>query len=281
MAMAAKPDTNGFNEFGYNYGARLFNGWYGQWADKSAGLPHWSGETLDAYLVMKWSDDWKPQADEPIGAWCTNHWTWYSGDVDEGTWYGWDTRVAWTDKYNPPMVDYKVEEFMKIMKVGDNAEAWEEYEEGGAYSAGWGTYESTVPKYVVFQDTITIYEKTWSIVGDYTWNYAGYIHDLFITLQNPDGTFSGTGGYPADALVYETGEIITGTISGSTITLTTVYTGPLRIPYTLTVNGIIDSDGTVHDAVWFLVEKAYEIYMYHESFDLCTTSPKGLGQPIF
>jgi hypothetical protein len=288
MAMAAKPSTNGFDEFGYNYGARLFNGWYGQWADKPSGT--WSGETLDAYLVMKWSDDWIPQADEPVGAWCTNHWTWYSNDVEEGTWYGWDTRVDWTLKDTPPLAEYKVEEFLKIMKVGDVPAAWAEYSAGGAYSAGWGSYASSVPRYVVFQDTLTIYKKTWSLVGQYVWIVLGtYTHDLLITQQNPDGTFSGTGGYPAGQSPYtdpgETSETITGQITGDQISLTTTYLGPYNPGYTATAIGTIASDGSMGGTVpwvWYTISgNAAITYPIDEIINLCTTSPKGLGKPIF
>jgi hypothetical protein len=34
------------------------------------------------------------------------------------------------------------------------------YSAGGAYDAGWGTYPDGVPKYVVFQDVISIYDTS-------------------------------------------------------------------------------------------------------------------------
>ncbi len=153
----------GFNEWGYNYGAHLFNGWYGQWGEWKAyhGNPpgeHWSGATWNAWIVMKWSKDWIPEADEPVGAWVTNHWYWYSDDYDEETWYGFNTRVEWTDKDVAPEAAYYITEFLKVQKVSDNAEAWAEYQAGGAYDAGWGTYDNAVPKYVVFQDVISVYD---------------------------------------------------------------------------------------------------------------------------
>jgi hypothetical protein len=147
----------GFDEYGYNYNARLFNGWYGSWWDKKYNE---QVGTLNAWIVMKWSKDWAPMADEPIGAWCTNHWLSYSDDYEESTWYGWDTRKEWTEKSLPPEAEYRMEEFLKIMKVGDNENEWERYMDGGAYSAMWGNYDSGVPKYVVFQDTIDIYDAS-------------------------------------------------------------------------------------------------------------------------
>ena len=160
-----KPETTGFDAYGYNYNARLFNGWYGHY-DKNIEGGSIEG-TGDAKLVMKWSQDWEPMADQPIGAWVTNHWTWYSNDYNEDTWYGWNTRVTWNETTEPE-ADYKITEFLKIQKVSNNEEAWEEYQEGGAYSAGWGTYDNGVPKYVVFQDTIEVYNtETGDMVASY------------------------------------------------------------------------------------------------------------------
>jgi hypothetical protein len=152
--------AGGFDEYGYNYGARLFNGWYG-YCDKDI-----AGGTDDAWLVMKWSKDWTPMGDEPVGAWCTNHFSWYSNDYDVSTWYGWDTRLAWTDPSITPNAKYYMTEFLKIMKVSDKPEAWEEYSTGGAYDAGWGYYDDGVPKYVVFQDVVEVYQI--SEDGSYT-----------------------------------------------------------------------------------------------------------------
>ncbi|WP_252743333.1 hypothetical protein [Thermococcus alcaliphilus] len=151
----ALVSAGGFDEFGYNYKARLFNGWYGYYDRSIEG--GWVSGTGDAWLIMKWSKDWIPMEDEPVGAWVTNHWIWYSNDYNESTWYGWATRIQWNEN-TQPNAKYRIEEFMKIMKVSDDPEAWAEYEAGGAYSAGWGTYDSGVPKYVVFQDTIEVYD---------------------------------------------------------------------------------------------------------------------------
>lgn len=272
----------GFDEFGYNDKSRLFNGWYGYY-DRAIDEGGWVEGTGDAWILMKWSKDWTPMIDEPVGAWCTNHWTWYTNDVfqerwdvtgtwiiavnngrylhdyaftmtsieggtftgtggypsgaadytfDEvllsgqitgdtitftakylqnnyvwtgtgtidadghlvaGTgnsgvyewhstsgqavkvqtdeingWYGFEDRVAWGPDKTAPDAQYMVTEFMKVMKVGDNAEMWAIYETGGAYDAGWGTYADGVPMYVVFQDVVTVYDtETGAMVGEY------------------------------------------------------------------------------------------------------------------
>ncbi|MDF2892854.1 MAG: hypothetical protein K0R80_3221 [Clostridia bacterium] len=129
-------NDNGFNERGYNYKARVYNGFY----------------TEDLYLVMKWSKDWAPMANEPDGAWCTNHFTWYSNDYSVDTWYGYETLTTYGEG------TYRIEEFSKIMKVSDDLEKWEEYQAAGAFDAGWGNYENEVPMYVVFQDSVNVFD---------------------------------------------------------------------------------------------------------------------------
>jgi len=171
LAITAIPvqAQGGFNEWGYNYTAHLFNGWYGQWGEfvytygrNPDPDDHWSGATWDSWIVMKWSKDWIPAGDEPVGAWVTNHWYWYSDDYDEATWYGFTTRVEWTDKDVAPEAAYFMTEFLKVQSVGNDLEAWTEYQAGGAYDAGWGDYGAPdyVPRYVVFQDVISVYDAT-------------------------------------------------------------------------------------------------------------------------
>lgn len=127
---------NGFNEAGYNYNARLYNGFY----------------SPDLFLVMKWSKDWTPMGDQPVGAWCTNHFTWYSDEYSADSWYGYDSMTGYEAG------TYRIEEFSKIMRVSDDPDKWAEYEAAGAYNADWGNYSDGVPKYVVFQDSINVFD---------------------------------------------------------------------------------------------------------------------------
>jgi len=89
-----------------------------------------------------------------------------------------------------------------------------------------------------------------NIKGTYKWLVLGtYEHDMVITTQNPDGTFSGTGGYPAGSFPYdllgETSETITGQFIGNQITFTTTYFGPYNPGYSVTVSGTIAPNGTM------------------------------------
>jgi hypothetical protein len=90
-----------------------------------------------------------------------------------------------------------------------------------------------------------------SVVGTYKWLVLGtYEHDLIITAQNTDGSFTATGGYPAGSSPYnlpgETPEVITGgQVTGNQITFTTTYTGPYAPGYSAIVSGIIAGDGSM------------------------------------
>lgn len=103
---------------------------------------------------------------------------------------------------------------------------------------------------VYLSNEYTKYVPT-SVVGTYKWLVLGtYEHDLVIASQNPDGTFTGTGGYPAGSFPYtsagQTPEVITnGQFIGNQITFTTTYLGPYNPGYSVTVSGTIASDGTM------------------------------------
>lgn len=91
-----------------------------------------------------------------------------------------------------------------------------------------------------------------NIMGTYKWLVLGtYLHDMIIDTQNPDGTFSGTGGYPAGSSPYilpgQTSETITGKVMGNAIniTFTTLYLGPYNPGYSATVSGTIASNGSM------------------------------------
>jgi len=80
----------GYDEFGYNYQAHMFNGRYCDY-DREIG-----GAYCDVTLVMKWNDAWlsnkdcdgdgkldRPASYIGSGAWCTNHQT---GEDENGKW---------------------------------------------------------------------------------------------------------------------------------------------------------------------------------------------------
>ena len=108
--------------------------------------------------------------------------------------------------------------------------------------------------YTVFLSKEYTENIPFNIVGVYKWGVIDRLvkHDMIINIQNPDGTFSGTGGYPAGSSPYtlpgQTSETITGqVIMGDqiNITFTTTYSGPLNQGYILTVLGTIAPDGSM------------------------------------
>lgn len=95
---AGNPLVLGYDQFGYNYQAHIFNGRYCDY-DRVTG-----GEYCDVQLVMKWNDAWLSNKDCDddgkldrhyghddyigSGAWCTNH---QSGSYEEdGKTYKWN-----------------------------------------------------------------------------------------------------------------------------------------------------------------------------------------------
>jgi hypothetical protein len=95
----------------------------------------------------------------------------------------------------------------------------------------------------------------WDVRGSYTWLLTGtaaegtWSHDLAITGEYADGTFTGYGGLPAGNSPYvnkgETSETITGQVVGDQITIITTYSGPYNPGYTATFSGTIAPDGTM------------------------------------
>jgi len=96
----------GFDEFGYNYNARIFNGigenWYrgknkphlGPWQE---GQPFvWDDTYGPDRLVMKWSKAWDNArfdgADWTPQAWVTNHW---NGQIPGGSKEIWHYKIIW------------------------------------------------------------------------------------------------------------------------------------------------------------------------------------------
>ncbi len=89
LALDGTVITVGYDQFGYNYQAHLFNGRYCD-VDRVLG-----GDYADVQLVMKWNDAWlsnmdrdgdnlldRPASSIGSGAWCTNH---QSGTNEDGS----------------------------------------------------------------------------------------------------------------------------------------------------------------------------------------------------
>lgn len=95
-AFTAKPADTGFNEFGYNYGARVFNGTGESWS-LAKGLPaDYLGIYAPDKLVMKWNAAWDAcndlgTTDACTGAWTDNEWNGMNG----GSGSVWHYKIVW------------------------------------------------------------------------------------------------------------------------------------------------------------------------------------------
>ncbi|MEJ2051372.1 MAG: hypothetical protein P8Y60_16320 [Calditrichota bacterium] len=87
----------GFDMYGYNDRARLFNG-AADGVDRNLDGTFWGDQTYAAdHLVMKWNAEWNRGNDEgwtnpPYNAWDTNHW---NGQVPGGSGEIWHYKIIW------------------------------------------------------------------------------------------------------------------------------------------------------------------------------------------
>jgi len=86
----------GYDEFGYNYQARLFNG-VGDGVDRNLDGTVWGDPTYaNDHLNMKWSRAWDEarfhEGQWTADAWCTNHW---NGRMPGGSGEVWHYKIIW------------------------------------------------------------------------------------------------------------------------------------------------------------------------------------------
>ena len=88
----------GFNEFGYNYCARIFNG-PADGVDKVLDGMVWGDPTYaNDHLIMKWNAAWDacnaaPTTENCTGAWTDNEW---NGKVPNGSGQNWHYKIVWS-----------------------------------------------------------------------------------------------------------------------------------------------------------------------------------------
>lgn len=100
-----KPLVLGYDQFGYNYQAHMFNGWYDNYSRPDPVYEGTRGSPGETWLAMKWNNAWlsNKDCDEDglldrhfgytsyigSGAWCTNHMIgWY--EADDGNVHQWE-----------------------------------------------------------------------------------------------------------------------------------------------------------------------------------------------
>lgn len=114
---AGNPIQKGYDQFGYNYEAHMFNGTYDS-SDRTLDGTYWgsTGDYVDDKLMMKWSDAWLANVD------CNGDHKLDRGLVDgvvNGVSMGWLTNHIVGDDYT---------DFVKIVWVGPGGSLWGAYE---------------------------------------------------------------------------------------------------------------------------------------------------------
>lgn len=122
------PLSTGFDEFGYNYQAHLFNGTYDS-VDRKLDGKYWgsTGDYVDDNLIMKWSDEWLANVD------CDGDHKLDRGLVNGivgGISKGWETNLVegWYDSDGDGTQDAHYTYFAKIVWVGVGGSLWGQYE---------------------------------------------------------------------------------------------------------------------------------------------------------
>lgn len=138
--------AGGFNEFGYNYDARIFNG-LADGVDKVLDGNVWGSPTYaNDHVVMKWNEAWDNcnavrTPENCKGAWTDNEW---SGKTKDGSGEVWHYKIVWIGNYttNPELVPegaYGVwGEYAVIMDQGNGSSGHVWYAHG--IPAGYGAY---------------------------------------------------------------------------------------------------------------------------------------------
>lgn len=89
--------NNGFNEFGYNYGARIFNSKASNWCLARGASADCMGDYSNDKLLMKWNAEWdrgnqENWANPPYRAWEDNEW---NGMMAGGSGANWHYKIVW------------------------------------------------------------------------------------------------------------------------------------------------------------------------------------------
>ena len=122
---AGNPVTVGYDQFGYNYQAHMFNGTYDS-SDRNLDGTYWgvTDDFVDDKLMMKWSDDWLANVD------CTGDGKLDRGADAGGISQGWLTNHVEGDydSDGDGTQDAHFTDFVKIVWVGPGGSLWRQYD---------------------------------------------------------------------------------------------------------------------------------------------------------
>lgn len=113
----------GYDQYGYNYQAHMFNGTYDS-VDRKLDGKYWgsTGDFVDDRLLMKWSDDWLSNKD------CDGDRKLDRGGDGSGVSKGWLTNFVEGDYYDGDGELQHYTNFVKIVWVGPGGPLWGQYE---------------------------------------------------------------------------------------------------------------------------------------------------------
>lgn len=125
---SGNPITTGYDQYGYNYQAHLFNGTYDS-SDRKLDGKYWgqTGDYVDDNLMMKWSDEWIANVDcngdDKLDRGLVN-------GVVGGYSMGWLTNQVegWYDSDGDGSQDAHYTYFAKIVWVGPGGSLWGSFE---------------------------------------------------------------------------------------------------------------------------------------------------------
>lgn len=144
-ALAEKPTDKGFDQYGYNDTARIFNG-PADGVDRVLDGAVWGDPTYaNDHLTMKWNAAWDACNDfgTPVacaGAWTNNEW---NGKVPDGSGEVWHYKIVWvgpcstTDFSDGGYCVWGSYEVILSQGTVDNVHAWDTL----ANPAGYGAYK--------------------------------------------------------------------------------------------------------------------------------------------
>ncbi len=108
IGVSAVSASGGFDQFGYNDQARIFNGTGSSWCLAKGLSPNCIGIYSLDKLVMKWNAEWdrgnaENWSNGPYAAWTDNEW---NGKVKGGSGAVWHYKIAWVGDYaiNPDLI---------------------------------------------------------------------------------------------------------------------------------------------------------------------------------
>ncbi|MFO8132769.1 MAG: hypothetical protein R6U10_02370 [Thermoplasmatota archaeon] len=126
MLATGKGPGNGngngaFDQWGYNYQAHIYNGWYDNYQKPEPPAEHEWGEAGATWLIMKWNDAWLSNKDRDGDGELDRHWG-YESYIGSGAWCT-NHMIGWYENDDGEICQW--EYFVKIVAVPEDAEKQE------------------------------------------------------------------------------------------------------------------------------------------------------------